>query len=71
MKRQEVASNVVITVKNEKLCQTKGIPGTQGTSSDIVTCDIDGFTDELVVQYEPVVQWDVQVAENTLVYDSK
>ena len=46
MKRQEVASNVVITVKNEKLCQTKGIPGTQGTSSDIVTCDIDGFTDE-------------------------
>ena len=65
MKRQEVASNVVITVRNEKLCQTKGIPGTQGTSSDIVTCDIDSFTDE------PVVQCDVQVAENTLVYDSK
>ena len=60
--RQEVVSNVAITVKNEKLCQTKGIPGIQGIFSDTVTS---GFTNE------PVVQCDVQVAGNTFVDNSK
>ena len=63
--RQEVVSNVAITVKNEKLCQTKGIPGTQGIFSDTVTSDISGFTNE------PVVQCDVQVAGNTFADNSK
>ena len=36
-----------------------GIPGTQRAFSDKVTPDIDVLTDE------PVVQCDVQVAENT------
>ena len=31
----EIISNIVITEKNEKLCQTAGIPETQGEFSDI------------------------------------
>ena len=58
-------SNIVITEKNEKLCQITGIPETQGALSDKVAPDIDGFTDE------PVVQCDVQVAENTVIDYSK
>ena len=54
----------VITEKNEKLYQTTGIPGTQGAFSDKVTPDIDGFTDE------PVVQCEVQVLKNTFIDDS-
>ena len=50
-----MTSNIVITEKYKKLCQTTGIPGTQGEFSDI-----DAFTDE------PVVQCDVQIVENTL-----
>ena len=50
-----MTSNIVITEKYKKLFQTTGIPGTQGEFSDT-----DAFTDE------PVVQCDVQVAENTL-----
>ena len=45
--------------KMKKLCHTTRTPGTQGAFSDKVTPDIDGFTDE------PVVQCDVQVVENT------
>ena len=37
----------------------------QGTFSEKLTPDIDGFTDE------PVVQCDVQVVENIFAYDSK
>ena len=51
-KIQEVASNIVITEKNEKLCQTTDIAGTDGAFSNKVTPDIDVFTDELVVQCE-------------------
>ena len=40
-------------------------PGTQREFTDKVVPDIDGFTDE------PVVQCDVQVVENTFVVDSK
>ena len=58
-KIQEVTSNIVIIEKNEKLCHTTAIPGTQGAFSDKVTPNIDGFTDK------PVVQYDVQVVENT------
>ena len=58
-KIQEVTSNIVITEKNEKLCHTTAIPQIQGAFSDKVTPNIDGFTDE------PVVQYDVQVVENT------
>ena len=54
----------VITKKNEKLYQTTGIPGTQGAFSDKVTPDIDGFTDE------PVVQCEVLVLKNTFTDDS-
>ena len=61
----EVASNVPVTVKNEELCQTTGIPGNQGAFLDKVTSDIDGFTDELVVHC------DLQVVKNTFVDDSK
>ena len=50
-KIQEMTSNVVIT---QKKCT-----GTQRAFSDKVTPDIDVLTDE------PVVQCDVQVAENT------
>ena len=64
-KIQEVISNIVITEKNEKQCQTTGIPRTLGAFSDKVTLDIDGFTDE------PVVKCDVQVVENTFIDDSK
>ena len=62
-KIQEVMSNIVIAEKKEKLCQTAGIPGTQGAFSDKVTPYID------LVTGEPVVQCDVQVLENT--FDSK
>ena len=58
-KIQELTSNIAITEKNENLCRTTGIPGTQGAFSDKVTPYIDGFTDE------PVVQCNVQVLENT------
>ena len=51
--------SIVITEKNEKLCQTTGIPRTQGAFSEKVTPDIDDITNELVVQ------GDVHVAENT------
>ena len=47
--------SIVITEKNEKLCQTTGIPRTQGAFSP----DIDDITNELVVQC------DVHVVENT------
>ena len=40
-------------------------PGTQREFTDKVVPDIDGFTDE------PVVQCDVQVVENTFVVDAK
>ena len=59
-KIQEVASKVAITVKNEKLCQATRISGTQGAFSDKVTPEVDGFTDE------PVVQCDL-ATENTFV----
>ena len=49
----------VITEKIEKLCQTTGIPGTQGAFPDKVTTDIDVFNDE------PVIQCDVKVEANT------
>ena len=62
---QEVISNIVITDKNEKLCQTTGKPGTEGAFSDKVTRDIDVFLDE------PEIQCVVQVAENALIDDSK
>ena len=64
-KIQEVISNIVITEKNEKLCQTAGIPGTERAFSDKVTLNIDGFTDE------PLVQCDVQVVENTFTDGSR
>ena len=63
-KIQEVISNT-ITEKNEKLCQTTGKPGIQGAFSGEVNPDIDGFTDE------PVVQCDVHVVENIFTDDSK
>ena len=47
-KIQEISSTIVITEKNEKICQTTGIPGTQGAFSNKVNPDIDGFTDEPV-----------------------
>ena len=49
-KIQEVTLNVANTENNEKLCQTTAIsiPGTQGTFSDKVASDTDGFTDELM-----------------------
>ena len=65
MEIQEVISNIVITEKNGKLCQTTGIQRNLGTFLDKVTPDIDGFTDE------PVVKCDVQVIENTFMGDSK
>ena len=65
MKIQEVISNIVFTEKNEKLCQTAEIPETQGAFSDKVALDIDGFTDE------PVVQCDVQITDNAFIGDSK
>ena len=43
-------SNIVITDKNEKLCQTTGKPGTEGAFSDKVTTDIDVFLDEPEIQ---------------------
>ena len=49
----------------EKMCQTAGIPGTRGSFSYKVTPDIDGFTNE------PIVQCNFQVVENTFVDDSK
>ena len=39
--------------------------GTQGAFAEKVTPDIDGFTDE------PVVWWDVRVAKNTFLDDSR
>ena len=51
--------SIVITEKNENLCQTTRIPGTQGAFSEKVTTDIDDFTNELVVQC------DVHVVKNT------
>ena len=33
-KIQKKISHIVITEKNEKLCQTTGLPGTQGAFSD-------------------------------------
>ena len=47
-KIQKVISYIVITEKNEKLCQTTEIPGCQGAFSDKVTPNIDGFSDEPV-----------------------
>ena len=41
--------NIVITVKNEKLCLTKRIQWTYGALLDKFTPNIDGFTDETVV----------------------
>ena len=65
MNIQKVISDIVNTRKNQKLCQTIEIPGTQGAISDKVTPDIIVFTDE------PVDQCDVQVLENTFTDDSK
>ena len=45
-----MTSNAAITVKNEKICLTTGIPGIQEIFSNNVTSDIDSFTDEPVVQ---------------------
>ena len=64
-KIQEVTSNVAIIVKNEKLCQTTGMPGSQGAYSGKVTSDIDSFTDDTVVQCE------VQAVEKPFVDDSR
>ena len=64
-KIQEVASNVTITVNNEKLCLTTRIPVTQVTFWNKVTPDVDGFNDG------PVFQCHVQVVENTFVDDPK
>ena len=64
MKIQEVISNIVITDKYGKLCQSRDTR-TQGAFSDNFTPDIDGFTDE------PVVQCDVQIVENTFIDHSK
>ena len=56
-----MTSNIAITEKNKKtIC-----PRTQGTFSDNVSLDIDGFANE------PVVQCDVQVVEKTFAVDSK
>ena len=52
-KIQKAISNIVITEKNEKLSLTSEIPEIQGAFSDKVTPDIDGFTDEPVVQSQP------------------
>ena len=52
-KIQKAISNVVVTQKNEKLSLTSEILEIQGTFSDKVTPDIDGFTDEPVVQSQP------------------
>ena len=60
MKIQEVTSIVVITVKNEKSCQT----ATEG-HFQIFFSDIDGFT------VEQSVQCDIQVVENIFVDDPK
>ena len=65
MKIQEMISNIIITKKNEKLYQTTGIPGAQGAFSDQTNPDVDGFTNE------PVVQCDAQVAKNIFINDSK
>ena len=51
--------DIVITVKNEKQCLTKGIPWTHGAFLDKFTPNIDGYTDETVVQHG------VQVVGNT------
>ena len=51
---------MLLTEKNEKLCQITGIPETRGAFPDKVNPDIDGFTDE------PVAQCDIQVVENSL-----
>ena len=42
-KTEEVISNIVITEKNEKLCRTTEILGTQRAFSDNVTPNIDVF----------------------------
>ena len=49
MKIQDMISIIVITEKNEKLCQTTGMPGSPRTFPDKVTPDIDGSIDEPVV----------------------
>ena len=65
MKIQEVTSNVAITEKNEKrYVIQQGIQGTQG-EKDKVTPDIDGFTNE------PVVQRGVRVIKDIYVDGSK
>ena len=52
-KIQKAISNIVITEKNEKVSLTSEIPEIQGAFSEKVTPDIDGFTDEPVVQSQP------------------
>ena len=51
--------------QNKKLCQPLGILETQGAFSNKIPWDIDGATDEIVLQS------DVQAVENIVVYDSK
>ena len=67
--RTEMSLNVVITEKIENQYVSKimqvGILRTQGVFSDKVTQDVDGFTDE------PVVQYDVRVVKHAFVDDSK
>ena len=40
-----------------KKCLTSGILGIQRACSDKVTLEIDGFTDEPVVQSQPAITW--------------
>ena len=64
-KIQESTSNVAITEENEKEYARLqlSIPGTHLVFSDKVAPDIDGFTNE------PVVQCDVEVVKNSFVDD--
>ena len=63
MKIQEVICHYCENEK--KLSQTARIPETQEAFLHKVNADINGFTDE------PVVQCDVEVPENSLLDDSK
>ena len=65
-KIQELTSNDVITDKMKNYVRLQlSMPGTQEAFWDKVTTDIDGFTDE------PVVQCDIEVIKNIFVDDSR
>ena len=53
-----------------KKCLTSGILGFQRACSDKVTLEIDGFTDEPVVQSQPAITWSKLTIE-TLEQDVK